>query len=226
MPLIPAKPLDPKTFYKPDIIVTSTNPDGIETTFHEGWGVLGPDENMEYHMEITSPGNIDLVKISTCARVDTNEPKGRVFKSDKVFKYVFTPDVKLELMGSCFLMIETYESGTPGRHAIGIFEIDGHSHTVEKEPSSVTCNARTENSAGVSMCVTMDGKWQRLKFKDDAELFQDNNDPRCRISEPRDLSDWIFKTPNRECVYLFKVGNGYHRHMSVGYEQVPVRRLK
>jgi len=225
--LIPSKPLDPKIFYKPDIVIESYGTDGFEKTFHKGWGVIGPDDKMEYKMKITSPGDIDLVKISTCARADVSEPNnGRIFRNDKVYNYTFVPDEKLELGGNCFLMIETYEAGSPGRHATGIFEIDGHQHTTEKEPASVTCDARTTNYSGVSMCVTMDGKWQRIKFQTDAILNQDANDPKCKISEPEDASDWIFKTPNRECIYLFKVGKGFHRHMSVGWEQAPVRKLK
>lgn len=220
--------LNPKIYYKPDIKLT------VDGKVYHGWGMLPPKSPLVYKLEIEAPGQIDLLKISTCARFDTDEPEGgiirNVFGNTKRYTYSFIPIPKDELSETCPIMIEAYEAGIPGRHSFGIFEIDdGGKYSGDTLPAIVTCNAKIEFTKGSSICVHLDGLTQRISFDVPVMLMQDSLSEKCRIPTPDSGRIWEFNTPNRECVYYFKEvgGNGrFHKHSSIGFEEIAVRRYK
>jgi len=215
--------LNPKVYYKPDIILT------FEGKVYNGWGVLPAKTGHHYELEIEAPGTVDLLKVSSCGRFDTDEPRGSIFRNGKKFKYIYRPDIDLELTGSCPLLIEAYEAGKPGRHSYGIFEIGGGDHSLESMPQISKCNGINKHYAGISMCVTLESIKQVLVFDSPVTLMQEKIKESCRIPESPDGKKWIFKTRNRECIYLFRESLGkrrFSRHLAVGFEEIAVRRYK
>jgi hypothetical protein len=188
-----------------------------------GWGVLPAKSSYEF--EVESPGEIDLIRVSTCARLDTDEPGGGIFKDEHEYDYDYKPDIELEQVGSCPLRVEGFEAGVPGRHSFGLFEL---AFGPEKLPAVTTCNGRKKPNNGVSMCVSREGLNQRITFKTPVMLLIDSLSDRCKIQLSPDGLAWDYTIRKRECVYVFKSLNNddMHRHLTVGYEETPVRRYK
>ncbi len=215
------KDLDPTVFYKPDITLK------YKDYQFGGWGVLPYSKDNFYDIEIEAAGKIDLIRVSTNSRLDTDEPHSRrVFRNGKKYKYRYIPDYDLEVRLNSLITIETFEAGLPGRHSVGLYMIDYGPRGVDALPAITKCNARAKSMDGVSMCVTKEGLYQQLKFKVEVELMTNSKKSCAIVGGPKKV--WLFKTRNRICEYTFlDLENGLtHAHLSVGYEDVAVRRYK
>ena len=206
--------LNPDIYYMPDVKI---HMDGV---IYDGWGVL-PFKN-QYELVIESPGEIDLIKISTCARAVVIEPDDPGwFKSGKKLKYTYRPQRNLERTGSCPMLIEVYEYGKKARHAHGFFDFD---HGDQDLKADVVCNAEIQ-TGNVTMCVTNEGIQTMLVFGHQVEVKASR--PECELPPPSGSKMmWKFETTARECQYVFKEINGtrFHKHISIGYEEVAVRK--
>lgn len=208
--------LDPEVYYMPDIKLEWKSSNG--TRRYMGSGVL-PVKSL-YDFEITAPGDIDFLKISTCHRLHPDQPQYRIFNSKKEYVWRYEPDPLMEMRHSCPLRIEAYEEGVEARHSFGIFEFKTPDETL---PATLRCNGVIQNTIGVSMCVTLETLTQRIEFPVEVEL--PSQQAGCEIPESKDGRVWEFSLPNRECVFAFfeKKGERIHRMFTIGAEAVPIR---
>ncbi len=215
--------LNPKIFYKPDIKLE------YKDYRFGGWGVLPYDKEHFYEVKIKTVGDIDLIRISTNARLDTDEPDGHIFRSNKEYKYRYFPDYELEVLRNSLITIEAFEAGLPGRHSVGFYMVDYGMRGADRLSAITKCNGRIKSEAGISMCVTMQGLYQQIEFKNEV-LLMSNSEKKahCRLPKVKSKKKWLFKTRNRICEYTFlDLSTGLtHAHVAIGYEDVAVRRYK
>lgn len=204
--------LNPKVYYKNDIKFVVNG--------MKGRGAIVVPWAKSYEIEITTPGKIDLIKITSCHRqISTEDIPGGWFETGKKYKYTYTPNEPIENFGSCHLRVEAYEKGVEGRHSSGIIEFETPD---EKLKARLQCNGVTVERNGVSVCESWQGLVQSIEFAE--QVRQYNNLERCRLENSKDGKKWIFEMKNRECVYLFVSQSGLkHRLQTVGFEEVAIR---
>lgn len=204
--------LDPKVYYKNDIKFVVNG--------MKGRGAIVVPLAKSYEIEITTPGKIDLIKITSCHRqVSTEDIPSGWFETGKKYKYTYTPNEPMENTGSCHLRVEAYEKGVEGRHSSGIIEFETPD---EKLKARIQCNGVTSDRAGVSVCESWEGLVQSITFE--TQVKQYNNLERCRLEGSKDGKSFTFPMKNRECVYLFVSEDGQkHRMQTIGFEEVAIR---
>jgi len=208
--------LDPEVYYQSDI--------KMEVNRRKGTGTLVVPYASAYKMEFKTPGDIDLLKITTCHRQHSTEDvrKGsgifRMFKSKRKYEYDYYPNGPMEQTGGCPLFIEAYESGVKGRHSSGLiaFEDPGY-----KLKFTVKCNGRNIAVNGVSICESWNGLEQAFQFS--KPVRWEASEEKCNL--PKSSDDMLFEypMPNRDCYYVFTDGEDFGRVHTVGYEQIAIR---
>lgn len=212
--LVTEQVLDPKVYYRHDM--------KIEVNGEDARGIYVAPKADKYEIEITAPGKIDLLKVTSCHRQFSTEdvPDGW-FRSGKYFKFNFEPMPGIEDVGSCMLKFEAYEAGVEGRHSSGLLEWQTPD---EKLPALLRCNGEERGVKGVAICQSWEDLIQEIRFPVPVNIGTPLE--RCEIPIPDDRMNWEFQIPNRECTYNFQeVGEEgrFFRLQTIGYEQIAIR---
>jgi hypothetical protein len=132
---------------------------------------------------------------------------------------------------SCMLRVEAYEKGIDNRHSSGYLEFQTPFSSSKKfAKAHISCNGDYYEASGVAICMSWGGDLnkdngleQRIKFHKPMKTIVDQD--RCKIPEPADHMDYVFRIRNRECTYKFMSFDGKEafRLQAVGYEEVALR---
>jgi hypothetical protein len=196
--------LDPTSFYKRELAM-SVN--GSSST-----GVAIVTKAQSYEIDLHSSGELDFVRVTSCAREITFTPKA------KTFHVSFAPTAGLEdVLEYCPLKIMALDE-KGGRHAWGFIDFDSGSSTL---PAKVTCNGETRDSSGVSACQAKAGLIQRIDFAVPVRIAPDRS---CELVLSPDGKSVTYSISLGECVYAIVEAKGgrIHRHTAIGFdEEVP-----
>jgi len=181
--------------------------DGVE---HKGTAVLPRRE--KYQIQVKAAGPIDFLQISTCNRhVIVDVPEGGFFskKKNKEQAYEYIPN-KVEREVGCDLGLVVLDKNG-GKH--------GFAYAVFEAPELILkaiemCNGGTADSSGTSICQSMVGREQGIRFLAPVEVVSD-----CEL--PMKLgNEYRYNIAPDKCTYMFGNRNGKFRLATHGYERV------
>jgi len=199
------KVLDPQIYYAHDLRLTVNG--------HESLGTIVVPKSEKYSLKIVSPGKMSLFILETCHREIPLEDIGRREKMD------ITPVVGIENEPSCSMMKISAFDKRKARHAWGMVLAENEMYRL---PAKVKCNGKQWESNGSTICQSKDGKYQVIEFPVKVKAYGKG----CPVLVSKDGFKFIYKIPNRECVFAFQeVGSPKRRHylVTIGYERYPVR---
>jgi len=215
--------LNPKTYYRHDIKIKE------KISGRKGHGVLTVPRQAKYKFEFKTPGAIDAIIITTCAgQFSTEDIKSGWLSKGRKFEYTYEPKSEMQTLGSCQIRVEAFEKGVDSRHSTGLIEFETP-QSGETLKANIVCNMDFKAAYSSFVCQSYGESpekalLQQIKFFTPVELMQEAIPERCRIPEPKDGMNWIFKIRNRECLYSFRAEDKqYFRLQMVGYEKIPLR---
>lgn len=200
----PVHKLDPAVIYKMDMNIINGQVSGE--------GVIMVDLREKQDFVIETPGEIDLLKITTCHRQEVVTAQKKT-----VFRYSYLPSA-IEKDRRCHIRFEAYEKG--GRHSFGMIDFKIESNL----KAQVQCNGESKEAFGSAICQSWQGLTQKVEFESPVEIA--SSDSHCRIPMSRDTINWEFDIRRGECVYAFQELGGQGRLFkltTVGYEEVAIR---
>lgn len=214
--------LDAKEFYKRDMIIT-VNGETVE-------GQLVTEKADKYEFLIESKGDLDLFVMTSCHKEETKERAWNVQRTVKSglfgwgskkidvknkVEFTYYP-TSIEADGDCPLEFGGFDKN--GRHSWGFVDFQSHIYTL---PATLECNGETIKSKGTSLCQARSGLIQRLSFKKDV-ILADNND--CGI-EQFDSKVIEFAMPAGKCLLVFrqKDKGEFHKLTLLGYDKIIIR---
>lgn len=205
--------LDANKFYKRDIYLT------INGVPYDGIAV--PQKAPSYKIKVRARGVIDLITVRSCHREITyEEPSKGWFSSGKTFEFEYKPIAGIEDGKGCLLDIGTFEK-IKGRHgwALVAFESDQENVT-----ALLKCNGERRGARNVSICQARQGTIQQIRFDHRMKVSPDGE--KCSVMKTKDEMNYQYIMPLGECLYYFCDQLGYcHQHITVGYEDLLVRKV-
>ena len=199
----------PDKFYRREIVLKH------EGKTYTGTGVLIKPSSGLYNLEFNLPSESYMIIFKSCHREVTSKGTG------KSYKLAYSPVPFLE-GGSKACPVEIMSLSETGLHAFGFFDLDDAS---EKLTGATKCNGLVRATTGVSVCQSRARLVQEISFLEDvqakstcAELVK-TDDYESRVRAFR------YKMPVGRCVMAFKgVSGRWHRHTSVGYDDIILRK--
>lgn len=205
--------INPKTFYKRDVVIDC---DGKE---YSGFAVLPLQD--KYNCTFHFYGKVDLFTFQTCHRHIAIEDAGKPgwIKKQKRVDFTYEPAKSIEYDEYCPVEIGGYEQAR-GRHAWGFIDIKTRFETLDAD---LVCNGERVSSQGVSVCQSMIGLLQEVRFDEPVSFVID----RCKFPSPIEPGLYRFPMQKGRCVYAFKglQSGKFHRLTTLGYEQVLIREF-
>lgn len=175
-----------------------------------GKGTMVVPKSALYDIQVTAPDNADIVTINTCHR------EMILNKQDNKFGVKFTP-TDIENNGYCPIIISAFApTFTYAGGFIDVQDVD--------LPAILTCNGKTANTSGVSVCQSRMGMIEKIQFADPVNAGVPDL-PCPALSGSPGVSFEVHLGKGR-CVYAFKeVSSGrIHRLTTQGYEQFMLGR--
>lgn len=206
--------INPEVYYKRDIALK------VNGVPYRGVGVVPWASS--YEIVITTPGKIDFLSITSCARnhdysdIAADTGGGGLFgwfkkKKDNEFLYTFTPHAVLEGNGDCPLIIEAFEK-VNGRHSWAFLAFEYPFYQLE---ASVACNAENLGSRPVQACQSKAGLNTFIEFDKPVQWAPVDKSCAWPTGGPQ---RFILAPSEGECTYTVRdVNNQYSRLFFIGY---------
>jgi hypothetical protein len=201
-----AESLKDSTFYRRDI---QFRVNGVKAA-----GAVVVPKAAKYVIEGEVKGGFDYLIVRSCHREFTAENEGGSFK------YVYEPRAGLEDSRACPLEIRGAEK-EKGRHSFGFIDFENERDTLE---ATLSCNGAVTAYKGVSVCQSPLGLIQKIQFA--VPVIVQGGSKDCVIAEPKDFMTYEFRTPPKQCLFVFiekQKPNRTHRMMTLGFEGVVLR---
>jgi hypothetical protein len=181
-----------------------------------GVGTMVVPPASKYEIDIEFDARAELVKLRTCHREVTEEKEG--FWKRKEHKFLLQPTSPMETSGFCPIEIGVFD--LDGANSWGLVEIAN-----ESLPAKVYCNGETKTYRGVSLCQSMVGLIQRVKFNSHVSYTGAVDCPKL---DNRGDNVFEYVMGAEMCVYVFydHVLKQYHRHTATGYDYVLLRKIE
>jgi len=214
--------LNAEDIYKRDMIIT-VNGETVE-------GSLVAEKADKYEFLVESKGNLDLFVMTSCHKEETKEKAWNVQKTVKSglfgwgskridvknqVTFTYYPNA-IEAEGDCPLEFGGFDKS--GRHSWGFVDFQSDRY---KLPATIECNGRTKDSKGTSHCQARSGLIQRITFKEDVVLAE-NNDCKALQMGKRSIE---FNMVSGKCVMVFSdtKAEKFHRLTLLGYDKIIIR---
>jgi hypothetical protein len=191
-----------------------------------GLGALTVPKKEKYDIWLSSLGNMDLFRITTCHRETILKGVGfkgnflGIGKNDKLTNIKYSPVKDIEDNGTCPVEFGFYEK-KKGRHSWGVLIIESNNLLL---PSTTKCNGETLENSGVSVCQSRAGLIQRIVFSE-AVVFQIPKNG-CKYDfKITDNKVFEYRMPEGECMVYFQEINDNGRiaeHYDYGYKKILV----
>jgi hypothetical protein len=196
------------TFYRRDI--------ELKVNGQKARGAVVVPKADRYVIEGEVKGGFDFLIVRSCHREFTAENEGGSFK------YVYEPRPGIEDNRACPLEIRGAEKGK-GRHSFGFIDFQNARDALG---ALLSCNGEVKEFHGVSVCQSPAGLIQKIRFPVPVLVQGGNAD--CKIPEPPNGLEFEFKTPLRQCLFMFmekQSPHRTHRMMTLGYEAQVIREF-
>lgn len=187
-----------------------------------------------HDIKIESKVDVNYMRIISCHRFEqyADVIKTGWFQTNRGFEYQYRESPGVEDTGLCVLRLQAYtkdvdSDGNPVGSAFGLMLFHNQQFTLAGQN---ICNGADGAITGTSICKSMSGLVERLKFKSQvvvAHPFPDGSGlpPAC-AGEFIDAQTWEYKMPAGECITVFMSTARPHEfaiHMAYGFNHSPYR---
>lgn len=204
------QPVDVNTFYKRDMMLLVN---GVS-----GQGVVMVPKADTYQISGRSAGNIDLLSMRTNHREIIQEAVGRTTFAQTYIPVIGIED-KTEDSSPSVMEVAAFDKGA-GQNAWGLIDFEDPDGVV----ATVKCNGST-SMGNSTICQAPAGLIQEIDFSEDMRNAADAGS--CNYGGiPKIGRKFQYVMPPRKCELIFTTmdGSRTHRHVSIGYEQVLLRK--
>jgi hypothetical protein len=185
-------------------------------------GIAVLPSGVNYDIKITAAGKLDLFTFTDCHMEHTAEDAGQggIFSRKNVVDFKYSR----EFAGASYCPVELGGYEVKGRHSWGFIDFQSPNETL---PAKIFCNGYSENTAGVSVCQSKKGLYQKIVFPVGVEtnLATDT----CPMPISIDSKTFEFPTVPGLCVYAFREFSGarrFHRLTTLGYDKILIREVQ
>lgn len=162
-------------------------------------------------IQIESKTDVNLMRIISCHRFESfpDAIKTGWFRPNRGFEYDFNEAPGIEDNGVCLLRLQAFtkelkSDGSPVGSAYGIMLFHNNNFTL---PAENICNGADGQTTGTSICQSMNGLVQRIRFKTQVIVADDppdgSNIPKACKGTFVDAYTFQYETPLGECVAVF-----------------------
>lgn len=179
-------------------------------------------------IEINSKTDVNLMRIISCHRFESfpDAIETGWFQKNRGFEYEYNQAPGIEDTGFCVLRLQAFtkeikSDGSPVGSAYGVMLFHNDKFTL---PGENICNGADGGTAGTSICQSMNGLIQQLRFR---EMVISSDKPPEGTGVPQpcegkfiDAYTWQYKMPVGECVVIFasvSKPHKYYVHLSYGF---------
>jgi len=217
-----SKKKDGGKHYKRDMILSEGG--------YEGVGVLVLPQKDEYRIKVKAKGNLDLLTVESCHRVDSIEKAwekigvksdgwfSRKSKNEVVIGY--RPVKGIETGGvACPLRIGGYEK-TDKRHSRGFIDFRDDALRLKLD---MKCSGKASLETGVAICQAKSGTIQEISFV--REVLSSGLGDCVGLTSPNSRV-FRFKIKQGKCVYRFREDSAEgesFRLTTIGYDGILIR---
>lgn len=198
------------------------------------WDGIAVGADWQTHdIKIESKTDVNYFRIISCHRFEQYPDviKTGWFRPNRGYEYTYTEAPGIEDNGLCILRLQAFtkqvdSNGQPVSSAFGLMLFHNKEFTL---PVENICNGSDGQASGTSICKSMAGLVQRLKFKAQvitAQLPTDPNSPKPCVGKFIDAQTWEYSTPAGECMVVFASTDRPHKlavHLSFGFTTSPYR---
>ncbi len=181
-------------------------------------------------IQIISKTDVNYMRIISCHRFEGYPDAIQTgwFKTNRGFQYTFNESPGIEDTGYCLLRIQAFtkvvkSDGAPVGSAYGLMLFHNQKFNL---PAENICNGADGQANGTSICQSMNGLIQRLRFKEqvitaDTPLEGSGVPLPCKGTFI-DATTWQYKMPSGECMAVFasvSKPHKYYVHLAYGFDK-------
>jgi len=218
----------------PQALTNATNPSAVYELDLSGtldgvpWeGVAVGSSASSHTIDITSKVDVNYFRIISCHRSKKFEDVIKTgWFAKNSYEYIYSEAPGIEDTGFCVLRLQAFSkdvdsNGKPVGSAFGLMLFHNDQFNA---PAENICNGADGATNGTSVCQSMQGLIQRLRFK--KPMIQANPPASDQIPAPCqgkfiDPLTWEYTAPKGECVAVFGEAAPPHRmylHLSFGFD--------
>lgn len=196
------------------------------------WDGIAVGSASQYHdIKIESKTDVNYMRIVSCHRFEQYEDVIQTgwFHRNRGFEYQYNESPGIEDTGFCVLRLQAFtkeldSNDQPVGSAFGLMLFHNAKFAL---PGENICNGVDGGTTGTSICKSMSGLVERLKFK--SQVVQANapaDGPKPCQGKFIDGQTWEYQMPLGECVAIFMTTAKPHQfyiHLAYGFNKTQYR---
>lgn len=187
------------------------------------WDGIAVGSSAQAHdIKIQSKTDVNYMTIQSCHRFEKYEDviKTGWFEANRGFEYQYSESPGIEDNGLCILRLSAYSKQIGAGESYGLMLFHNSFFNLTGEN---ICNGADGITTGTSICQSMSGLVQRLKFKDQVVVSSNQkNDPIQCVGNFIDANTWEYAMPTGECMVVFMTTakpRKFYVHLAYGFNK-------
>lgn len=192
-------------------------------------GIAVGSADSKHDIRIESKTDVNYMTIQSCHRFEKYEDViiDHWYRPKRGFEYSYTESPGIEDTGYCVLRLSAFSKQVGAGEAYGLMLFHSPGFTL---PGENICNGADGATAGTSICQSMTGLVQRLRFKEQVVTATKNSDGTSLKGQCSgafiDATTFQYTMPVGECVAVFMSTAKPHRyyiHLAYGFTKTQYR---